>query len=98
MNGERMERFTCGRCEDVYYIDDQTPDSCSPIINLAAMKINQKVGDVCINCLTKSESKKVDAYLSKAEPSEYTIEQAEKIIKAGSKILQERVAKHKINP
>lgn len=97
MNGERMERFTCGRCESVYYIDEQMPDSSSPIVNLTTMKISRTVGDVCVSCLTNSESKKVDAYISKAEPSKYTPERAEELIQAASKMLQESVAKHKIN-
>ncbi len=93
MNGERLERFTCGRCDDVYYIDEQTPDSSSPIINLIAMKISRTVGDVCVSCLTDRESKKVDAYIQKTEPSKYTPEQAEELIQAASKMLQERLAK-----
>jgi hypothetical protein len=97
MNGERMERFTCGRCDDVYYIDDQTPDSSSPIINLIAMKISRTTGDVCVSCLTNRESKKVDAYLQKTEPSKYTPEQAEELIQAASKMLQESVARQEIN-
>jgi hypothetical protein len=97
MNGERMERFTCGRCESVYYIDDQTPDSSSPIINLISMKISRTVGDVCVDCLTNSESKKVDAYIQKTEPSKYTPAQAEELIQAASKMLQESIANRKIN-
>ena len=91
MNGERLERFTCGRCDDVYYIDDQTPDSSSPIINLIAMKISRTVGDVCVSCLTDRESKKVDAYIQKTEPSKYTPERAEELIQAASKMWQESV-------
>ena len=96
MNGERLERFTCGRCDDVYYIDDQTPDSSSPIINLIAMKISRTVGDVCVSCLTDRESKKVDAYIQKTEPSKYTPERAEELIQAASKMLQESIERQEI--
>jgi hypothetical protein len=57
------------------------------------MGINPDVDFVCIDCLTQSESDQVDAYFARTEPSQYTPEQAEEIIQAASKMLQERLAK-----
>jgi hypothetical protein len=87
------EKCVCERCDELVMVADNQPLSSCDIVSLCEMGINPDVDFVCINCLTESESDQVDAYISKVEPSKYTPAQAEELIQAASKMLQERLAK-----
>lgn len=86
------EKCVCERCEETIAVPLwNVPESSHGIVSLCDMGINPDVDFVCIDCLTESESDQVDAYFARTEPSQYTPEQAEEIIQAASKMLQESV-------
>ena len=87
------EKCVCERCDELVIVADNQPLSSCDIISLYDMGIDTGVDFVCINCLTDSESDQLDAYISRVEPSKYTPAQAEELIQAASKMLQERLAK-----
>lgn len=87
------EKCVCERCDELVIVADDLPLSSCDIVSLCDMGISPDVDFVCIDCLTESESDQVDAYFARVEPSKYTPVQAEALIQAASKMLQERLFK-----
>lgn len=65
--GNDKIRCVCQRCEDVYYIADDMPLYCSPIVSLVDMLVNYDDHEVCVSCLTDEESEAVDKYITESK-------------------------------